>query len=54
MKKEVALSELANLNGGKMFGYESKQGPCINGSRRVTNTLTVFWIPITQEVDMPC
>ncbi len=54
MKTEVPLSALAELQGGKMFGYESHCSDCYNGSRFCTNVLTVFWIPITQNVEMPC
>lgn len=54
MKKEVALNELAKLEGGKMFGYESKCSGCLNGNRYCSNTLTVFWIPITQDIVLPC
>lgn len=48
------FSTCAELEGGKMFGYESKCSDCLNGNKYCTNVLTVFWIPITQDTVLPC
>jgi hypothetical protein len=52
--KKLELNQMENLQGGKMFDYDQKCGPCRYGSQVCNTTYTIFWINFSSTDSMPC
>lgn len=52
--KKLSKEAMAEVVGGKMFGWERTSTPCVDGVSHTTCKLTLFWIPISWSGDFPC
>lgn len=52
--KKLELTQMENLQGGKMFNYQQSCGDCNFGSQVCTTTYTILWIPFSSDDTMPC